>query len=83
MKSRQIVKDSLILFSYLWFLSNAPTAHRNMTWHLGTGDERFVEAAVASPPLNRRVVCSIHGHWLNRRGPIWEECSPQSARQET
>jgi len=31
-------------FSCRWFLSNAPTAHRIITWHLGIGDEDFARA---------------------------------------
>jgi len=56
MKSRQIVKDNLSLFSYRWFLNNAPTAHHNITWHLGIGDEHFIGTAMASPPQSEGCV---------------------------
>ena len=83
LKSPQIVKDSFILFSYRWFLSNAPTAHHKITWHLGIGDEHFVRAAMAKLPLNRRIWCSIISPWVNRLSALWEKCSPQPPWRET
>jgi len=43
-------------FSYRLFLSNAPTAHHNITWHLGISDEHSVWAAMASPPQSEDCV---------------------------
>jgi len=57
------------------FLSNNPTSHHNITWHLGIGEEHFVGAAIARL-LSVRLSIGwlgdvIHGHGVNNRGAPW------------
>jgi len=52
-----------------------------MTWkYAGSGDR----SVVLCPPLNWKVGCSIHGHWVNRRSAPWATSfnSSAAARRE-
>ena len=55
-------------FSSCWFLSNASTAHHNITWHLGTDDEHFAGAAISGG----RVSASQLKGWVLDPRPLSE-----------